>query len=53
MGREIAEYGEVLTFAGYPEFEAAADRAAGKIKEIEPVMYVLVAVCLLYFYTIV
>lgn len=33
MGREIAEYGEVLTFAGYPEFEAAADRAAGKIKE--------------------
>ena len=28
MGREIAEYGEVLTFAGYPEFEAAADRAA-------------------------
>ena len=27
--------------------------AAGKIKEIEPVMYVLVAVCLLYFYTIV
>ncbi len=33
MGREITEYGEVLTFAGYPEFEAAADRAAGKIKE--------------------
>lgn len=27
--------------------------AAGKIKKIEPVMYVLVAVCLLYFYTIV
>lgn len=27
--------------------------AAGKIKEISPVMYVLVAVCLLYFYTLV
>lgn len=27
--------------------------AAGKIKEIEPVMYILVLVCLLYFYTIV
>ena len=27
--------------------------AAGKIREIQPVMYVLVAVCLLYFYTIV
>lgn len=27
--------------------------AAGKIKKIEPVMYVLVAVCLLYFYTII
>ncbi len=27
--------------------------AAGKIKTIQPVMYVLVAVCLLYFYTIV
>lgn len=27
--------------------------AAGKIKEIQPVMYVLVAVCLLYFYTII
>ncbi len=27
--------------------------AAGKIKEIEPVMYVLVVVCLLYFYTII
>ena len=27
--------------------------AAGKIKEIEPVMYVLVVVCMLYFYTIV
>ena len=26
---------------------------AGKIKEIQPVMYVLVAVCLLYFYTII
>ena len=25
----------------------------GKIKKIEPVMYVLVAVCLLYFYSIV
>ena len=27
--------------------------ASGKIKEIEPVMYVLVVVCMLYFYTIV
>ena len=27
--------------------------ASGKIKEISPVMYVLVAVCLLYFYTII
>ena len=27
--------------------------AAGKIKKIEPVMYVLVAVCLLYFYSII
>ena len=27
--------------------------AAGKMKKIEPVMYVLVAVCLLYFYTLV
>ena len=27
--------------------------AAGKIREIEPVMYVLVVVCMLYFYTIV
>lgn len=27
--------------------------ASGKIKEIKPVMYVLVAVCLLYFYTLV
>jgi len=27
--------------------------AAGKIKKVEPVMYVLVAVCLLYFYSII
>jgi len=27
--------------------------AAGKIKEISPVMYILVAVCALYFFTIV
>ena len=27
--------------------------AAGKIREIKPIMYLLVAVCLLYFYTII